>query len=194
MGSRSLGEITCLLRAWNAGDRRALDNLIPLVYKELHMIARHYMARQSSDHLLQGTALVNELYLRLRKVGEIDWHDRGHFFVVCARIMRHVLTDYARSRLYAKRGGGLPHVPLDECKPATRSAKSDVVALEEALQSLARIDHRKSQVVELRVFGGFSLEETAEALNVSPGTVKRDWKLARAWLLRELNQEMCHGD
>jgi RNA polymerase sigma factor (TIGR02999 family) len=187
MSSCSIGDITSLLRAWSAGDRRALNDLIPLVYKELHLTAQRYMERQSPDHLLQSTALVNELYLNLVKVGEIHWHDRGHFFAVCAQIMRRTLTDYARSRLYSKRGGGVQHVPFEEWRIAVSSHR-DLVALDDALRGLARIDTRKSQVVELRIFAGMSLEETAEALEISIGTVKRDWKLARSWLLRELDR------
>jgi RNA polymerase sigma-70 factor, ECF subfamily len=194
MGSCPVGDITELLRAWSTGDRGALDDLVPLVYKELHLTAKRYMAWQSSNHLLQSTALVNELYLRLLKVGEVDWHDRGHFFAVCAQIMRCILIDYARAQLYAKRGGGMQHIPFDEVETASRCAQRDVIALDDALLSLAKIDQRKSQVVELRVFGGLSLEETAEALGISIGTVKRDWKLSRVWLLRELTRGFCHGD
>ena len=193
MSDCSIGEITSLLRAWNSGDRRALDDLIPLVYEELHLTAKRYMARQSPDHLLQSTALVNEVYLHLVKAGEVHWQDRGHFFAVCAQIMRRTLTDYARYRLYSKRGGGVKHVPFDEWD-ITPSPHRNLIALDDALQALAKLDKRKSQVVELRVFGGMNLEEAAEALCVSIGTVKRDWKLARSWLLRELDREKHDGN
>ena len=194
MGSCSIGDITVLLRAWREGDRQALEDLIPLVYQELYLTAKRYMARQKPDHILQSTALVNETYLHLAKLGEIDWQDRGHFFAVCAQVMRRILTDYARSRLYQKRGGEVHHVPVDECSMATRSPRRDLIALDDALHSLAQLDNRKSQVVELRVFGGMSIEETADALRISIGTVKRDWNLARSWLLRELDRGKRNGN
>jgi RNA polymerase sigma factor (TIGR02999 family) len=194
MGSCSIGDITVLLRAWREGDRQALEDLIPLVYQELYLTAKRYMARQKPDHILQSTALVNETYLHLAKLGEIDWQDRGHFFAVCAQVMRRILTDYARSRLYQKRGGEVHHVPFDECSMATRSPRRDLIALDDALHSLAQLDKRKSQVVELRVFGGMSIEETAGALRISIGTVKRDWNLARSWLLRELDRGKRNGN
>jgi RNA polymerase sigma-70 factor, ECF subfamily len=194
MGSCSIGDITVLLRAWREGDRQALEDLIPLVYQELYLTAKRYMARQKPDHILQSTALVNETYLHLAKLGEIDWQDRGHFFAVCAQVMRRILTDYARSRLYQKRGGEVQHVPFDESSMAVRSPRRDLIALDDALHSLAQLDNRKSQVVELRVFGGMSIEETADALRISIGTVKRDWNLARSWLLRELDRGKRNGN
>jgi RNA polymerase sigma factor (TIGR02999 family) len=194
MGSCSIGDITVLLRAWREGDRQALEDLIPLVYQELYLTAKRYMARQKPDHILQSTALVNETYLHLAKLGEIDWQDRGHFFAVCAQVMRRILTDYARSRLYQKRGGEVHHVPFDERSMAVRSPRRDLIALDDALHSLAQLDKRKSQVVELRVFGGMSIEETANALRISIGTVKRDWNLARSWLLRELDRGKRNGN
>jgi RNA polymerase sigma-70 factor (ECF subfamily) len=194
MGSCSIGDITVLLRAWREGDRQALEDLIPLVYQELYLTAKRYMARQKPDHILQSTALVNETYLHLAKLGEIDWQDRGHFFAVCAQVMRRILTDYARSRLYQKRGGEVHHVPFDEHSMAVRSPRRDLIALDDALHSLAQLDKRKSQVVELRVFGGMSIEETANALRISIGTVKRDWNLARSWLLRELDRGKRNGN
>ena len=186
-------EVTELLRAWSAGDEAALDKLAPLVYEELHQAAHRYMARERLDHTLQTTALVNEVYLRLVNAKEVNWQSRGHFFAVCARMMRRILTDFARSRRYLKRGGDIARVPFDEalfggCEPAP-----DIVALDDALKVLANIDERKSRVVELRFFGGLSVEETAEALGVSAETVLRDWKLAKVWLLRELGGEVRNG-
>lgn len=166
---------------------------MPLVYEELYLTAKRYMSRQKPDHILQSTALVNEAYLHLTKLGQIEWQDRGHFFAVCAQVMRRILTDYARSSSYQKRGGGAEHLPFDERYMAGRSPRQDLIALDDALHGLARLDERKGQVVELRVFGGMSVEAIAEALHISPGTVKRDWKLARSWLLRELDQGRCNG-
>jgi RNA polymerase sigma factor (TIGR02999 family) len=186
-------EITQLLRAWSGGDRGALERLAPLVYAELHRTAHRYMARESPDHTLQTSALVNEVYLRLVDAQEVNWQDRAHFFGVCARLMRRVLTDFARSRGYLKRGGGSPHIALDEALVVSPEPQADLVALDEALNALTAIDPRKSQVVELRFFGGLSVEETAEVLKVSPETVKRDWGLARVWLLREMSGERGHG-
>ena len=194
MSSCSIGDITLLLRAWSEGNRQALEDLIPLVYKELYITAKRYMARQNPDHLLQSTALVNEAYLHLAKLGAVDWQDRGHFFAVCAQVMRRILTDYARSRQYQKRAGEAQHVLFDERSVATRPPHRDLIALDDALHSLAQFDKRKSQIVEFRVFSGISIEETAEALSISIGTVKRDWKLARSWLLRELNRGRRNGD
>ena len=189
----SAHEITQLLRAWAGGEQEALAKLTPLVYAELHRTAHRYMARESPDHTLQTSALVNEVYLRLVDAQEVNWQDRAHFFGVCARLMRRVLTDFARSRGYLKRGGGSPHIALDEALVVSPEPRADLVALDEALNALAAIDPRKSQVVELRFFGGLSVEETAEVLKVSPETVKRDWGLARVWLLREMSGERGHG-
>lgn len=194
MSSCSIGDITLRLRAWSNGDRQALDELLPLVYEELYLTAKRYMSRQKPDHLLQSTALVNEAFLHLVKLGEIDWQNRGHFFAVSARVMRSILTDYARSRLYQKRGGGFQHVMFDERSMTTGGPRRDLIVLDDALRSLAQFDKRKSQVVELRVFGGMSIEETAETLGVSTGTVKRDWKLAKSWLLRELDRGKRNGN
>jgi RNA polymerase sigma-70 factor, ECF subfamily len=184
----SVGDITLLLRSWSEGEEQALEKLMPLVYEQLYVTAQRYMSRQKPDHLLQSTALVNEAYLHLVKLGQVDWQNRGHFFAVCARVMRSILTDYARSSSYQKRGGGAQHVPFDECYMAGRSPHHDLIALDDALHTLARLDNRKSQVVEFRVFGGMSIEEIAQTLHISIRTVKRDWKLARAWLLRELDR------
>lgn len=180
--------ITQLLIAWGQGDQAALEALAPRVHDELHRLAAHYMASEPRGHLLQATALVNEAYLRLIDWKHIRWNDRAHFFGVAAQMMRRVLVDAARARERIKRGGGSIQVSLMEVKsrPARRSA--DLVALDEALIALEKLDSRQSRVVELRFFGGLSLEETAEALNVSVGTVRRDWSLARAWLFRELSR------
>ena len=189
MGSHSSGAsgITVLLRAWNGGDHKALEKLIPLVYRELHRTARRYMARENPGHILQSAALVNETYLELEKLGEIDWQDRGHFYAVCAQLMRRTLTNYARSRLFQKRGGGAQRVHFDESWVVSGDSRTDLVALDEALTQLALIDERKSQVVQLRFFVGLSVAETAAVLKVSEETVTRDWRLAKVWLLRELS-------
>jgi RNA polymerase sigma factor (TIGR02999 family) len=183
-------QITELLVAWGNGDRAALEKLTPLVYDELHRLASHYMERERSGHTLQTTALVNEAYLRLIDWRSVHWQNRAHFFAMSAQFMRRILVDFARARDYAKRGGKVQKVPLEEAAAAavTGERGADLLALDEALKALAQLDERQSQVVELRFFGGLSLEEVAETLNVSVGTVRRDWSLARAWLHRELNQ------
>ena len=186
-------EVTLLLQAWSAGDEQALDKLAPLVYQELHRTAHRYMARENSGHTLQTTALVNEVYLRLVNVQKVDWQGRSHFYAICARMMRRVLTDFARSRRYPKRGGDAVHLPFEEALFPGRENHPDIVDLDEALNVLAAMDQRKTQVVELRFFGGFSVEETAKVLNVSVETVYRDWKLAKVWLMRELRKENRHG-
>ena len=187
MGAPSVHEVTQLLRAWSAGDQDALDKLTPLVYRELHRAAKRYMARQQSDHTLQTTALVNEVYLRLVAFKEISWTDRAHFFAVCAQLMRRILTDWARRQQYVKRGKGARHVSLDEALVISPARSPDLVALDEALEALSKVNRRESQVVELRFYGGLSVEETAGVLKVSPETVMRDWKLAKLWLLREMS-------
>jgi RNA polymerase sigma-70 factor, ECF subfamily len=179
-------EITSLLHAWRRGDQLALEQLTPVVYQELHRMARHYMAREREGHTLQTTALINEVYLRLVKVKEVEWQDRAHFFAVSAQLMRRILTDFARSHQYQKRGGGAIHVSLDEALTLSPQPALDLVALEQALTRLGQTDARKSKVVELRFFGGMTVEETAEVLHISSETVMRDWSMARAWLLREL--------
>jgi RNA polymerase sigma factor (TIGR02999 family) len=186
-------EVTSLLQAWSAGDEKALDKLAPLVYQELHRTAHRYMARENSGHTLQTTALVNEVYLRLVNVRNVDWQGRAHFYAICARMMRRVLTDFARSRRYIKRGGDAIHLPFEEALFPGREAEPDIVDLDEALNVLGAMDHRKTQVVELRFFGGFSVEETAKVLDVSVETVHRDWKLAKAWLMRELSKGKSDG-
>ena len=185
----SLGDITQLLRAWSGGDREALDRLAPLVYDELHRRAHRYMAREGSGHPLQTTALVNEAYLRLVDARGTNWQDRAHFYALAARQMRRVLVDYARSSRSAKRGGDWRHVVFDDGVGRTSALRVDLVALDEALNGLREFDERKSSVVELRFFAGLNVEETANVLEVSPETVKRDWRLAKAWLLKELSGE-----
>jgi RNA polymerase sigma-70 factor, ECF subfamily len=177
-------DITRLLLAWNNGDAAALEELTPLVYQELHRLARRYMGRERSGHTLQTSALVNEAYVRLIDWKNVQWQNRAHFFAVSAQLMRRILVDFARANAYAKRGGGAPHLDLEEVALVSPDRGPDIVALDEALTSLAALSPRQSQVVELRFFGGLSLEETAEVLKVSVGTVRRDWSLARAWLHR----------
>jgi RNA polymerase sigma factor (TIGR02999 family) len=179
-------EITALLRAWSQGDEGALGSLIPLVDRELRRIAKRRLGAKRSDPVLDTTALVNEAYLRLIDRKQSSWQDRAHFFAVCAKIMRRILIDHARARRTAKRGGGAPQISLNEALPVASEQVSDLAAIDEALESLTRIDGRKGRVVELRFFGGLTNEETAEVLKVSPETVRRDWRLAKAWLLREL--------
>jgi RNA polymerase sigma factor (TIGR02999 family) len=181
-------DVTGLLRAWGQGDEQALERLAPLVYQELRRIAGRYMARERPDHTLQATALVNEAYVRLVDAKGVSWQDRAHFFAISARTMRHILVDFARSRRYKKRGGGADPVSLDESLVIQGRPGADLVALDDALNAFAAVDARSSRVVELRFFGGLTVEETAEALKLSPETVMRDWKLAKAWLLRELNR------
>ncbi|MGA2851210.1 MAG: sigma-70 family RNA polymerase sigma factor [Terracidiphilus sp.] len=185
--------ITQLLRAWQGGDDAALQQLTPVVYEQLHRMARHYMARERDGHTLQTTALINEVYLRLVNVKEVQWHDRAHFFAISAQLMRRILTDFARSHGYQKRGSGVQHVPLDESCLASADPGVDLVALDHALTRLGQTDTRKSKVVELRFFGGMTVDETAEALHISAETVMRDWTVARAWLLRELDGGASHG-
>jgi RNA polymerase sigma factor (TIGR02999 family) len=180
-------EVTALLRAWSAGDAEALEKLTPLVYRELYRAARRYMVGERSGHTLQATALINEVYMRLVDVHNIDWQNRAHFLAICAQLMRQILTDFARSRHYQKRGGGAHHLPLNEALMVSSQPDRNLVELDEALKRLALFDERKSRVVELRFFGGLDVNETARVLNVSSQTVMRDWRLARIWLLRELS-------
>ena len=179
---------TDLLRAWSQGDGSALDRLVPLVYEELHRLARRYMRQERPDHTLQATSLVNEAYLRLIDVNRVEWRDRAHFLAVAAQMMRRILVEFARNRQRQKRGGGAVHVNLDDMQELPDSQGRDLVALSDALSTLATLDARMSQVVELKFFGGLTVEETADALNVSPETVMRDWKTAKAWLLREIRR------
>jgi RNA polymerase sigma-70 factor, ECF subfamily len=186
-------EISNLLKAWDAGDELALERLTPLVYAELHRAAHRYMTGERSEHTLQTTALINELYLRLVDFQHIDWQNRAHFFGICAQLMRRVLVDFSRARSSQKRGGDAPQFSFDEELMISNAAQPDLVALDDALKALATVDERKSRVVELRFFGGLDVRETAEVLRVSSETVMRDWKLAKAWLFRELSQESRNG-
>jgi RNA polymerase sigma factor (TIGR02999 family) len=188
MTTSSSEEVTQLLIAWNNGDKDAMGRLMPLVYRELHHLARRRLRREGAGHTLQTTALVHEAYLRLVGQKEAQWQNRAHFFAIAAQMMRRVLVDYARRRGYAKRGGGAQKVPFDEVPYVSNGKATDIVALDEALTTLAEIDRRKSKMLELRFFGGLSIEETASVLGVSPGTVRRDWTLAKAWLQREIKK------
>lgn len=181
--------VTQLLVDWRNGDKAAFEQLMPVVYDELRRIARRHMSRETASHTLQTTALVNEAYLRLINQQNVDWQNRAHFFAVAARVMRCLLVDHARARAYEKRGGGALQVSLNEELASAPELSLDVLALDEALERLASVDARKSRIVELRFFGGLSVEETAEVLEVSAITVKREWLKAKAWLFRELNRE-----
>ena len=188
MAAISPPDITQLLLAWSNGDQNAMEKLAPLVYAELHRLAHHYMAGERPGHTLQPTALVNEAYLRLIDSSHVRWQNRAHFFAISAQLMRRILVDFARSRGYAKRGGKARRISLDEAPPIADERSSDLVALDEAMSALGDFDARKSRVVELRYFGGLSVEETAEVLKVSQETVMRDWRLAKVWLQRELSR------
>jgi RNA polymerase sigma-70 factor (ECF subfamily) len=183
--------VTQLLQAWRAGDDAAIDQLMPLVEKELHRVARAHMGRERKGHTLQATALVNEVFLRLPDARRLVWQDRAHFVGIAAHLMRRVLVDHARARGARKRGDDFKHVPIDEAMetPVTEP-EFDVVALDRVLDAFAAVDPRKSRVVELRFFGGLSVEETADVLHVSADTIKRDWRLAKLWLRRELEREL----
>jgi RNA polymerase sigma factor (TIGR02999 family) len=185
MGSPT-AEVTRLLQAWSGGDHAALDRLTPLVYAELRRMAGRYMQRENPGNTLQATALVNEAFLRLVDVTGVRWQDRAHFFAISAQMMRRILVDAARARGSGKRGGGAVRLDINESIDAPPQPDSRLVDLDEALESLAQFDARKAKVVELRFFGGLSVEDTAEVLKISPQSVMRDWKLARAWLMREL--------
>jgi RNA polymerase sigma factor (TIGR02999 family) len=183
---RAPSPVTQLLRAWSGGDEAALGELIPLVEAELRRLARIYMARERLGHTLQTTAVINEAFLRLIDARQVCWQDRAHFLGIAARLMRRVLVDHARTRGVQKRGGGGYKVPLDDAMAVSPARDFNLLALDRALEMLAAVDERKSRVIEMRFFSGMTIEETAEALRVSPDTVKRDWRLARLWLLREL--------
>jgi RNA polymerase sigma factor (TIGR02999 family) len=187
MATPTPNQVTELLLAWGQGDDVALERLIPLVYDELHRLAHRYLGGERAGHLLQTTALVNEAYLRLVDSSRVQWQNRAHFFAVSAQLMRRVLVDFARSRNYQKRGGDAIQISLHEELAGSTERGADLVALDDALTALAATDERASRVVELRFFGGLSIEETAEALKVSPETVKRDWTWAKAWMLREMS-------
>jgi RNA polymerase sigma factor (TIGR02999 family) len=188
MAGRSQHEVTGLLRAWRSGDHAALDTLTALVYAELHRLAHHYLARERPGHILQTSALVNEAYVRLVDASRIDWQDRAHFFAVCARIMRQVLTRYARLRDARKRAGEAVRIEFSENLAPSPERDADLLALDEALDRLAKTDPREAKVVELRFFGGLNEEETAHVLGISDRTVRREWDHAKVWLLRELKR------
>lgn len=178
--------ITQILQKWGDGDESSLDTLIPLVYEELRRLAHRALAKNSGDDAVQTTLLVHEAYIRLINVKQVDWQDRVHFFAVSANLMRNILVDFARNRLSQKRGGAMTHVELDEALNFTPDKSGDLVALDEVLKELAKLSERQSRVVELKFFGGLTEDEIAEVLKTSPATVRRDWKVARAWLYREL--------
>ena len=184
----STHQVTHLLRAWGEGEQSALDELVPLVYQEMHRLAQVYMSRERSGHVLQTTALVNEAYIRLVDTTRASWQNRAHFFAICANVMRRILVEWARSRQALKRGGAAVPLELVESLVADGPGQ-DLVALDDALKDLSALDARKGKVVELRFFGGLSVEETAEALKISCETVMRDWKFAKSWLRRELARE-----
>jgi RNA polymerase sigma-70 factor, ECF subfamily len=184
-GELGAKDISTLLRAWSDGDQSALQGLTPIVYGELRRLAHRYMDGERSGHILQTTALVNEAYMRLVDYKRMHWQNRAHFFAVSAQVMRRILVDHARSH-NVKRGAGVPHVSLEEVAVVSGDRTADLVALDDALNALARLDPRKVQIIEMRFFGGLSLEETAEVLKVSPATVRRDWSIAKFWLYREL--------
>ena len=186
-------QVTQLLQAWSAGEQGALDRLVPLVYDELHRLAQTYMAHERPGHILQTTALVNEAYLRLVDTAQANWRNRAHFFGACSQVMRRILVDWARSRLALKRDGEVHALELEEALAVAAEPGADIAALDDALTALAALDPRKGQVVEMRFFGGLSVEETAEVLKISPETVMRDWKFAKSWLRRELSKEAAIG-
>lgn len=192
--TRSPNEVTQLLVAWSNGDRAALEELTPLVYQELHRLAHRHMSRERPGHTLQTSALLNEAYLRLIDQRNVRWQNRTQFFSIASRLMRRILVDHARSHRYAKRGGDTLRVSLDEAAVVAQERAAELVALDDALQSLEAIDPRKCQVVELRFFGGMSVEETAEVLGVSPVTVMRDWSTAKAWISRAIDTGVTVDD
>ena len=193
MSTNPTHEVTSLLQAWGRGDDDALQELIPLVYRELRQAARRYMAGEKPGHLLQTTALVNETYLRLVGVRKVSWQNRAHFLAICAQLMRRILTDFARSRGYQKRSGKVNRVTFTEDLLIAPQFDADFAALDAAMKKLTEVDERKSKVVEMRFFGGLTVQESAEVLKVSQDTVMRDWKMAKVWLLRELNGEEHRG-
>lgn len=181
-------DVTRLLADWSKGDPEAREALMPLVYNELRRLAASYLRRERSDHTLQPTALVHEAYLRLIEERSVDWHSRSHFFSVSAKVMRRILVDHARAHLADKRGSGLPKVALTESIAMSKEHPAELLAVDEALTRLAALDPQQARIVELRIFAGLTVEETAAALNISPATVKRDWSVAKAWLMRELQK------
>ena len=189
----SSDEVTLMLQAWRGGDRSALARLTPLVDAELRRLAHHYLARERSDHTLQTTAHIHEAWVRLMDWQQVSWQSRAHFFGVSARLMRYILVDFARRRKQQKRGGRAQHVSLDEAAAVSVERSGDLVALDEALRALARYDPRKCQIVELRFFGGLTVNDTAEVMRLSPITIIREWNKAKAWLYHELNPELDDG-
>ena len=186
MSEPSTNEVTQLLIEWSNGDKAALDKLMPLIQQELRRLAHHYMSHERPGHTLQTTALVNEAYLRLVNRKDVHWQNRTHFFAIAATLMRSILVDHARSHAYAKRGGGAHKTELDEAMVVSQERAAEVVALDDALKELASFDLKQSRIVELRFFGGLTIEETAEVLHLSPATIKREWSTAKAWLYHEL--------
>ena len=193
MSAPSSREVTGLLQAWGRGDEEALQKLVPLVYEELHAAASRYMAGERPGHILQTTALIHETYLRLVDIRQVKWHDRAHFLAICARLMRRILIDFARKRGYKKRGGAVVHVDFDDLLVVSSQPDTNLLAVDQALERLARVDARSSRVVELRFFGGLGVKETAAVMKISTDTVKRDWKFAKVWLLRDLRGGGRHG-
>ncbi len=189
MSQEQLPEITRILKSWSGGNREAVDDLMPLVYDELHKVAAQYLRRQRPDHTLQPTALVNEAYLKLIDLSNVNWQDRAHFFAFASQTMRHILVDHARSLGREKRGGDAQKVSLDEAMSFSDEKEVDLLSLDEALRRLAKIDEQQSRIVELRFFGGLTVEETALVLHISPATVKREWRIARAWLYKAMKEE-----
>jgi len=186
MRQSSTHEVTQLLIAWSSGDKAALDKLMPLIHQELRRLAHRYMSRERPGHTLQTTALVNEAYVRLVNRKNVHWQNRAHFFAIAAELMRTILVDHARSHAFAKRGGGARNITLDEAMVVSQQRAAEVVALDEGLKELAAIDPQQSRIVELRFFGGLTIEEIAEVLGLSPATIKREWSTAKAWLYHEL--------
>ena len=182
----STHEVTELLTAWSGGDKAALDKLMPLIHQELRRIAHRYMSRERPGHTMQTTALVNEAYLKLVNREGVHWQNRAHFFAIASQLMRYILVDHARSHAYAKRGGGTQTISLDEAMVVSQERAAEVVALDDVLKQLAEIDPQQSRIVELRFFGGLTIEETAVVLSLSPATIKREWTSAKAWLYHEL--------
>ena len=186
-------EITELLTNWSRGEKAALERLVPLVYPELRRIAKRQMARENPDHTLQTSALINEAYLKLVDREKVDWQNRAHFFAVSAQVMRHILIDHARKYLYNKRGAGAQHVPLEEATIVEEKRSADLVALDEALNALTTLDPRRTQIIELKFFGGLNAEEIAEVMGISPSTVQREWRAAKAWLHHTMTHQ-THND
>lgn len=189
LSQQQLPEITRILKSWSGGNREAVDDLIPLVYDELHKVAAQYLRRQRPDHTLQPTALVNEAYLKLIDISDVNWQDRAHFFAVASQTMRHILVDHARSLGREKRGGNFQKLSLDEAISSSQEKEVDLLILNDALENLAEIDEQQSKIVELRFFGGLTVEETAVVLKISPATVKREWRIAKAWLFGRIKNE-----